>query len=72
MFCVAGLANTVFHPADYALLSHHVAKERVGQAFSIHTFSGMLGSAVAPAGVLFLQTLIGWRGAFIAAGDCWA
>lgn len=66
MFGIAGLANTVYHPADYALLSHHIAKERVGQAFSIHTFSGMLGSAVAPAGVLFLQTLIGWRGAFIA------
>ncbi len=67
MFGLAGLANTVFHPADYALLSHHIAKERVGRAFSFHTFSGMLGGAVAPATVLFLQTIVGWRGAFIAA-----
>jgi FSR family fosmidomycin resistance protein-like MFS transporter len=68
MFAVAGLANTVFHPADYALLSHHVAKERVGSAFSFHTFSGLLGNSVAPATVLLLQVVVGWRGAFIAAG----
>ena len=68
MFAVAGLANTVFHPADYALLSHHVAKERVGSAFSFHTFSGILGGAVAPAIVLMLQLLVGWRGAFVVSG----
>ena len=42
---VAGIGNTVYHPADYALLSHHVPAERIGQAFSVHTFAGMLGSA---------------------------
>jgi MFS family permease len=68
MFGVAGLGNTVFHPCDYALLSHHIAGERVGRAFSIHTFSGMFGSAAAPAGMLLLESLIGWRGAFVAAG----
>jgi FSR family fosmidomycin resistance protein-like MFS transporter len=67
MFAVAGLGNTVFHPADYALLSHHVAKERVGSAFSFHTFSGLLGNAVAPACVLFIAAFLGWRGAFVAA-----
>jgi MFS family permease len=69
MFAVAGLANTVFHPADYALLSHHTEKARVGRAFSIHTFSGMLGGAVAPATIAwFLYPLLGWRGVFIAGG----
>ncbi len=67
MFAVAGLGNTVYHPADYALLSHHVAGERMGSAFSIHTFAGMLGGAVAPATILFTQTLVGWRGAFLLA-----
>ncbi|HEY4775060.1 MAG TPA: MFS transporter [Xanthobacteraceae bacterium] len=67
MFGVAGLANTVFHPADYALLSHHISKHRVGQAFSIHTFAGMLGGAVAPAAMLLLEGLFGWRGAFVVA-----
>ena len=43
MFGLAGVGNTVYHPADYALLSQHVRSERIGQAFSIHTFAGMLG-----------------------------
>jgi MFS family permease len=68
MFAVAGIGNTVYHPADYALLSHHVPSDRIGQAFSIHTFAGMLGSAVAPATLLMMQSVWGWRGAFIGAG----
>jgi FSR family fosmidomycin resistance protein-like MFS transporter len=68
MFALAGVGNTVYHPADYALLSHHVPSDRIGQAFSIHTFAGMLGSAVAPASLLMMQNMWGWRGAFIGAG----
>ena len=68
MFALAGVGNTVYHPADYALLSHHVPSERIGQAFSVHTFAGMLGSAVAPASLLMMQSLWGWRGAFVGAG----
>ena len=68
MFALAGVGNAVYHPADYALLSHHVPSDRIGQAFSIHTFAGMLGSAVAPASLLMMQSLWGWRGAFIGAG----
>jgi MFS transporter, FSR family, fosmidomycin resistance protein len=68
MFAVAGVGNTVYHPADYALLSHHVPSNRIGQAFSVHTFAGMLGSALAPGSLLIMQSLWGWRGAFIAAG----
>jgi MFS family permease len=65
MFAVAGVGNTVYHPADYALLSQHVPSDRIGQAFSVHTFAGMLGSAVAPASLLVMQSQWGWRGAFI-------
>jgi MFS family permease len=68
MFALAGVGNTVYHPADYTLLSHHVPGERIGQAFSIHTFSGMLGSTMAPGSLLLMQSLWGWRGAFIGAG----
>lgn len=67
MFGVAGLGNTVYHPAEYALLSKRVSPPRIGQAFSIHTFAGMLGSAVAPASLLLMQNLWGWRGAFMGA-----
>ena len=66
MFGLAGLGNAVYHPADYAMLSDRVANERIGQAFSIHTFAGMLGGAVAPGLLLFLYGLAGWRGAFVA------
>ena len=55
MFGLAGLGNTVYHPADYALLSRHVAPARMSQAFSFHTFAGMLGSAAAPGAVLLMQ-----------------
>src|SRR6202142_1632062 len=68
MFALAGVGNTVYHPANYALLSHHVPSDRIGQSFSIHTFAGMLGSAVAPASLLMMQSLWGWRGAFVGAG----
>jgi FSR family fosmidomycin resistance protein-like MFS transporter len=68
MFALAGVGNTVYHPADYALLSQHVPSDRIGQAFSFHTFAGMLGSAVAPATLLIMQSQWGWRGAFVGAG----
>ncbi len=68
MFAIAGVGNTAYHPADYALLSHHVPARRIGHAFSIHTFSGMLGSAAAPGSLLLMQSIWGWRGAFIGAG----
>ena len=68
MFAIAGMGNTVYHPADYTLLSQHVPADRIGQAFSLHTFAGMLGTAVAPASLLVMQSSWGWRGAFIGAG----
>jgi MFS family permease len=68
MFGLAGVGNTVYHPADYALLSQHVPSERIGQAFSVHTFAGMMGSTAAPASLLMMQSIWGWRGAFIGAG----
>src|ERR1700736_611622 len=65
MFALAGLGNTVYHPADYALLSRHVPAARAGRAFSFHTFAGMLGNAAAPPSLLLLQSMVGWRGAFL-------
>ncbi|MGE5535828.1 MAG: MFS transporter [Acidobacteriota bacterium] len=67
MFAVAGLGNTIYHPADYALLSHRIAPSRLSHAFSIHTFAGMFGSAAAPPTLLLMQSYWGWRGAFIGA-----
>jgi MFS family permease len=63
-----GLANSVYHPANYAILSAHMNEARMGRAFSIHTFAGFLGGAVAPAIVAALVAMLGGRGALIAAG----
>jgi FSR family fosmidomycin resistance protein-like MFS transporter len=67
MFALLGVANAVYHPADYAILSQLVSHERAGQAFSVHIFAGFLGTAVAPATMLILQQWLGWQGAFLAA-----
>jgi MFS family permease len=63
-----GLANSVYHPADYAILAEHMDEARMGRAFSIHTFAGYLGGAVTPAIVAALVTLSGGVGALIASG----
>ena len=63
-----GLANSVYHPADYAILAAHMDEARMGRAFSIHTFAGFLGGAVAPAIVAALVAVSGGVGALIASG----
>jgi len=63
-----GLANSVYHPANYAILSARMNEARMGRAFSIHTFAGFLGGAVAPAVIAGLVATIGGHGALIAAG----
>src|SRR4051812_2338275 len=70
ILCAAllGIANSVYHPADYAILSEHMDEARMGRAFSIHTFSGFLGGAVAPAIMAALVATVGGVGALIVAG----
>lgn len=63
-----GLANSVYHPADYAILAEHMDEARMGRAFSVHTFAGYLGGAVAPAIVAALVTVSGGVGALFASG----
>src|SRR5712675_2896524 len=65
---VLGLANSVYHPADYAILSAHMDNARMGRAFSIHTFAGFVGGAAAPAIMLALVATVGGLGALIVAG----
>ena len=58
---LAGIGDAVFHPADYAILNGSISEPRMGRAFSIHTFFGHLGSALAPATILFLAALTDGR-----------
>jgi len=64
----AGLGNSVFHPADYSILSGSISQGRLGRAFSIHTFAGFLGGACAPLTMLAIAEMSDWRTAFIASG----
>ena len=65
---LASVGNSVFHPADYAILNSSITPARMGRAFSVHTFAGHLGSAAAPATMILLAATMGWRAALIATG----
>ena len=68
LYTITGIANTVFHPADYAILSGSIAKERLGRAFSLHLASGNLGWVFVPGVMIGLTGLWDWRTAFIIVG----
>ncbi len=65
---LAGLANCVYHPADYAILTDRIAEDRIGRAFSIHTFAGFVGGAIAPPLLLGLAAIGGLSTSLICAG----
>ena len=65
---LAGIGNAVFHPADYAILNSSLNPNHMGKAFSLHTFAGNLGGALAPATVAYLIALHDWRFAVVAVG----
>lgn len=64
---LAGLGNSVFHPADYTLLNQRVSKARIAHAFSVHGVSGNLGWAAAPVFLATVATFSSWRTALLAA-----
>jgi FSR family fosmidomycin resistance protein-like MFS transporter len=64
---LAGLGNSVFHPADFTILNKRVSTARLGHAFSAHGISGNLGWAAAPVFLATLAGLYGWRTALLAA-----
>lgn len=64
---LAGLGNSVFHPADFTVLNRRVTTQRLGHAFSVHGLSGALGWAAAPVFLAGLATLFHWRIALLAA-----
>jgi MFS family permease len=68
LFLLAGLAHTVYHPADYAILSRQVDRGSLGRAFTLHSFAGNVGTAITPLMMVGLTALWGWRTAFAAVG----
>lgn len=68
LILVVGVGNSVFHPADYTILNSTMNSSYMGRSFSVHTFSGHLGTALAPAVVLTITALWNWRVALILSG----
>ncbi len=62
-----GVANAVYHPADYAILGSVIEPSHLGRAFSIHTFAGFIGGAIAPI-LMRGADRFGFQAAIIAAG----
>ena len=65
---LAGLGNSVFHPADYSILNASVDARRIARAYSVHAVSGNLGWVLAPVVVGTVTHLAGWRVALVVAG----
>ncbi len=63
-----GLGNTVFHPCDYSILSATAPKAWLGRAFSVHTFAGYVGFALAPLILSGALLWWSWRGALVLLG----
>lgn len=65
---IAGLGNSVFHPADLSILSHRVSEGRLGRAYAVHGISGSLGYATSPVLVTAIAAFANWHAALIALG----
>lgn len=64
---VAGIGNSIFHPADFTVLNRRVSPSRLGHAFSVHGLSGNLGWAAAPVFMAGIASLSNWHVAAFAA-----
>lgn len=58
---LAGVGNSIFHPADYTLLNQRVSRERLAHGFSVHGISGNLGWAASPLFMTTVAALASWR-----------
>ncbi len=65
---LSGVGNSVIHPADYAILSGSVDKDRMGRSFALHTFSGNLGFSAGAPVIALLMVAIGWRASLLLVG----
>ena len=62
---LTGIGNSVFHPADFAILNARVSPPRLGYAFSAHGVVGYIGYAVAPLFSVSIGAAFGWQAALL-------
>ena len=65
---LGGIGNSVYHPADYSVLTGRITPQRMARAYSVHTVMGTLGWAAAPISMTFLAHLYDWRMALAIGG----
>ncbi|MBT3990735.1 MAG: MFS transporter [Rhodospirillaceae bacterium] len=65
---IAGWGDSVFHPADFVVLTASVAPKRSGRAYATHAFAGFAGFAAAPVVVDSLRVASSWQNALVIAG----
>ena len=65
---VGGIGNSVFHPADLAILTDKISRPRLGRAYGIHALSGNIGWAAAPVFIMTVVQFSDWRTALVLAG----
>ena len=65
---LGGIGNSVYHPADYSVLTGRITPQRMARAYSVHTVTGTLGWAAAPISMTFLAHLYDWRMALAMGG----
>ncbi|HEY1149669.1 MAG TPA: MFS transporter [Pseudoduganella sp.] len=64
---VAGVGNSIFHPADYTILNQRVSKARLAHGFSVHGISGNIGWAASPLFLTAIAAAGSWRTALLCA-----
>jgi MFS transporter, FSR family, fosmidomycin resistance protein len=63
---LSGIGNSVFHPADFAILNARVSQPRLSYAFSGHGVAGYIGFAIAPVFSVSIGAAYGWHAALLA------
>ena len=65
---IAGLGNSVFHPADLSILSHRINAKRLGRGYAVHGIMGSVGFASSPIFIGAITAIASWRVALLVAG----
>jgi len=68
LLAIAGVGSSVFHPADYSILSVAISEKRLGRAFAAHSMGGQLGAVVVAPLMVGLEMLMPWRHAVMVIG----
>ena len=65
---VAGLGDSVFHPADFSVITTAVHENRLGRSYALHAFAGFAGFGAAALVVPFVNSLVNWHVTLVSLG----